>query len=296
MFVRNFILFIVLIQSFPAFADRNSNVSYFQRIVGALSHDSMQGREVSSKYEDMAANYISKEVARMHKRKTSIHTFSFVNSQNQQTQESKNVYYLIDNHALKTILISAHYDHLGLGGPKSLSYGKKNQVHNGADDNASGVALTLSLSKKLSILKSKQYNYLFVWYSAHEIGLYGSNAFKQYCDTMFTKIALVLNFDMVGRLDDKVKTMSVYGFETLNGKDNFIYKQHSGITVRTNENDLIYQTDGGVFASKGISALSFTTGVHEDYHKISDDANTLNYEGMVEIQDLMEDFIKQLNL
>lgn len=296
MFVRNFILFIVLIQSFPAFADRNSDVSYFQRIVGALSHDSMQGREVSSKYEDMAANYISKEVARIHKRKTSIHNFSFLNSQNQQTQESKNVYYLIDNHSLKTILISAHYDHLGLGGLKSLSYGKKNQVHNGADDNASGVALTLSLCKKLSTWKSKQYNYLFVWYSAHEIGLYGSSAFKHYCDSMKNNISLVLNFDMVGRLDDKVKTMSLYGFETLNGKDNFLYKQKSGITVRTNENEMIYQTDAGVFATAGISALSFTTGVHEDYHKVSDDASTLNYEGMVEIQDLMEDFIKQLNL
>jgi hypothetical protein len=101
---------------------------------------------------------------------------------------------------------------------------------------------------------------------------------------------------MVGRLDHKVKIMSVYGFETLKGKDNYIYKQNSGITIRANENDMIYQTDGGAFASAGISALSFTTGVHEDYHKVSDDANTLNYEGMVEIQDLMEDFIKQLNL
>jgi Zn-dependent M28 family amino/carboxypeptidase len=296
MFIRNFILFIVLIQSFPTFADGKSNESYYQRIVGALAHDSMQGREVSTKYEDKAANYISKEVARLLNRKTNIHTFSFVNSQNQQSQQSKNVYYFKDNHALKTILISAHYDHLGLGGLKSLSYGKRNQVHNGADDNASGVALTLSLCKELSTWKSKQYNYLFVWYSAHEIGLYGSSAFKQYCESMKTSIALVLNFDMVGRLDHKVKIMSVYGFETLKGKDNYIYKQNSGITIRANENDMIYQTDGGAFASAGISALSFTTGVHEDYHKVSDDANTLNYEGMVEIQDLMEDFIKQLNL
>lgn len=266
-----------------------------KRIVSILAHDSMGGRATSSLHESKAANFISNEVIKQSKQRPQLHSFTFMLENKNEVMHSKNIYCFINNKSKKTILLGAHYDHLGLGEEKSLSYGQKGQIHNGADDNASGVALQLELLRTINMWNNTQYNYLFVWYSAHEIGLYGSQAFKEFAVKNFPPLEMVINFDMVGRLDTRERILSVYGYNSIKQLDTFLTSNRNPFKVWINEDNLISFTDAGTFTKSGIKAISFTTGIHDDYHKASDDAETLNYEGLTEITNYVEAFLKQIN-
>lgn len=286
-----------VIGSISALAEKHDDdlrMTNLKRIVNVLAHDSMGGRATSSIHESKAVHFISSEINKHSKVKSQIHSFSF-SSQNQGEMKSKNVYCYIHNKSKKTILIGAHFDHLGLGEFNSLSYGQKGQIHNGADDNASGVALQLELLRTINRWSNTNYNYLFVWYSAHEIGLYGSQSFNDFAIKKFPQLELVLNFDMVGRLDTKERILSIYGYNSIQQLDTYFDSGKNPFKVLVHENDMIKFTDAGTFKLSGIKAISFTTGTHDDYHKVSDDAETLNYEGLVEITNYIEAFLKQFN-
>jgi Zn-dependent M28 family amino/carboxypeptidase len=175
----------------------------------------------------------------------------------------------------------------------SRSYNKKG-IHNGADDNASGVALLLGLAKKFKSWENKKHNYLFVCNSAHEIGLFGSTAFSKFALDNFKPIVLALNFDMVGRLDNDIKIMNVYGIQTLNEYQNqkIDLVAFDGI-VMSNFNDKISECDLKSFAENGISCLSFTTGYHSDYHTITDDEEFINYNGIQQIEQYVIDLLSK---
>ncbi len=277
-------------------ARESSLKPFYKKVIEILASDSLQGREVSTIYEDKAADYITDQFENFRSFKTHRQYFQFTNPENGRMLLSKNIYCYIDHHASKTILISAHYDHIGLGGSKSLSYHNQGQVHHGADDNASGVALMLGLAKNFKHWRNKKYNYLFVAYSAHEVGLFGSSSFKKFAEKQFKHIILVMNFDMVGRLDSKERILSVYGYSSLAKKDDFFRQTPKNIKYSIDENDKVIQTDAGTFASSGVYALSFTTGIHEDYHKISDEARYINLDGIEVIQHLLEQFLDQWSL
>ena len=204
-----------------------------------------------------------------------------------------NVVGYIDNRASLTVVVGAHYDHLGYGEDhNSLYVGKEKKIHNGADDNASGTAALLLLSKKLTQPVYKKFNYLLVAFSGEELGLYGSKYFTEHCPVDLKTVNYMINMDMVGRLNDSTRGLTIGGFGTSPSWEGFI-KQSGG---QPNFNIKIDSAGSGPsdhtsFYRKDIPVLFFFTGTHGDYHKPSDDANKINFIGEREIVSFIEKII-----
>lgn len=296
--MKSLVVWILLLLSYLSFGQNlkdTNRYAYFKEIISFLANDSLQGRAASTIYEAKTADFIFSKWKKLKRFQPQFQFFAYTRKDSTSVKKSKNVYCYIDNKASRTILIGAHYDHLGFGEGISRSYSKKG-IHNGADDNASGVALLLSLAKNFKNWQSKKYNYLFVSYSAHEIGLFGSEAFSKLAQEKFKPIALAINFDMVGRLDADRKVFNVYGRNTLtSAQDQIFDKVLFDGNLMPNYSDKIYQCDLKWFAEKGISCLSFTTGIHSDYHTINDDEQWINYEGMTIIEEYLERLLTQFS-
>jgi hypothetical protein len=202
-----------------------------------------------------------------------------------------NVLGFIDNQAENTILIGAHYDHLGLGGAGSLYRGKA-AIHNGADDNASGVAVMLNLAGKLKGY-TKGNNYLFIAFSGEELGLLGSNYFVKNPTGALSGVNYMINLDMVGRLRED-QTLSVSGTGTSPVWNQVLNSANAGFKLVLNTSG-VGPSDHTSFYLHDIPVLHFFTGQHEDYHKPSDDADKLNYEGMEAISDYILDILEELD-
>ncbi len=214
----------------------------------------------------------------------------------QQTRPTKtgyNVLGYIDNGVENTIVIGGHYDHLGFGDFGSLYSGEK-AIHNGADDNASGIALIIELARYLKKQKNQKNNYLFACFSGEEMGLYGSNSFIKYPTIKIENINYMLNFDMVGRLDKQDPQLAINGFGS---------SPQWTILDSININNIQYKKgDSGIgpsdhtpFYLKDIPVLHFFSGAHADYHKPSDDEHKINYEGLFAIQQIVSNLIENLN-
>jgi hypothetical protein len=206
-------------------------------------------------------------------------------------RNSKNIIGYIDNKAQLTVVLGAHFDHLGYGedGNSMLRSGER-LIHNGADDNASGTAALIELAFLLNKSKSKQFNYLFIAFSAEELGLNGSKYFSENPTISLNTVNYMINMDMVGRMNDSTRVITIGGYGTSpswkplidNIKDNpFVIKYDSSGTG---------PSDHTSFYRKDIPVLFFFTGLHTDYHKPSDDADKINYVGELKIIY----FIKQL--
>ncbi|HPS83126.1 MAG TPA: M20/M25/M40 family metallo-hydrolase, partial [Bacteroidales bacterium] len=180
-----------------------------------------------------------------------------------------------------TIVFGAHYDHLGFG--KSGSLSTDSAVHNGADDNASGTALMIELARILNESGINNHNYLFVAFGAEEKGLLGSKAFLNQKIIADSSIMAMLNFDMVGRMDTAEPKLNILGTGTAAEWDSLITTASSGpVTVKKSESGTA-GSDQMSFYLKNIPVLFFITGMHEDYHKPSDDAEKINREGMADV-------------
>lgn len=275
--------------------------------VSYLASDELEGRQTGTKGEELAAKYIAdrmKEIglspkgtdgyfqAFSFKPKTDPHKeVEFEMNPSDSTITGRNVLGFIDNQQEQTIVIGAHYDHLGFGGDGSLYVGDK-AVHNGADDNASGIAVMLDLAAKLKD-SLKGNNYLFMAFSGEEMGLLGSNYFVKNPVIPNEKINYMINMDMVGRLKAD-STLAVYGVGT-----SPMFKQ---VLNANNDHFKIVENESGVgpsdhtsFYLNDIPVLHFFTGQHEDYHKPGDDSEKLNYEGMNLISEYILDVIRDLD-
>ncbi len=203
-----------------------------------------------------------------------------------------NVVGFMDNEAENTVVIGAHYDHLGYGAFGSLHTGKEPEVHNGADDNASGVSVMIELAKSLKDNEqAKNLNYLFIAFSGEEMGLLGSNYYVSQPTISLENINYMLNMDMVGRV--KNRTLTVQGTGTSPAWGNLIVKatpQDWSLNIESHESGMA-PTDITSFYLKNIPVLSFFSGTHSDYHKPADDPEKLNYYGMSQVQDFIYSLI-----
>ena len=301
-FLAKFILFISIVSC-------NNNISYENRIfddINYLADNKLEGRQTGSEGEQIAADYIADrfKILKIDAKGTNSYfqDFSFNKSSNPHEQVtfedtdnenqifSKNVIGFIDNGAKNTVVIGAHYDHLGYGGQGSLYVGK--EIHNGADDNASGTALMLDLANQLKFDNFNN-NYLFIGFSGEEMGLLGSNYFVKNPTIDLSSINYMINLDMVGRLKED-KSLAIYGVGT-----SPIFKQ----TINSNNDSFnIIENESGVgpsdhtsFYINDIPVLHFFTGQHADYHKPSDDPDKINYQGVKEISDYIFSLISDLN-
>lgn len=185
----------------------------------------------------------------------------------------------------EVVIIGAHYDHLGLGGPDSGSRRPDTTaIHNGADDNASGVALAMELFEKLAEhQKELRRSVLFVAFGAEEEGSLGAKYFIQNPLVDLKKIVFMFNFDMVGRLDS---TLSLFGTGTAAGLDSLAIQcagSYGFSLARSPEG--LGPSDHAAFYAEDIPVLMFFTGLHDDYHTPADDADCLNYAGEKTVAD-----------
>lgn len=270
-----------------------------------LASDSMKGREVGTPSEKMAATYIAErfsEIGLEPKGEEGYYQdFSFTPMTNPHALPgegdslkltARNVVGYIDNQQENTVVIGAHYDHLGYGEEGSLHRGEL-EIHNGADDNASGVVLLLLLAEKLKN-RDKSNNYLFIAFSGEEKGLYGSNYYTKHPTIDLDHVSYMINLDMVGRLDEE-NTLAINGVGTspewvpaINaiGMDSLkIITKESGTGP----------SDHTSFYLRDIPVLHFFTGTHEDYHKPSDDADKINYRGIYAVAAFIDSLITGLD-
>jgi len=204
-------------------------------------------------------------------------------------RSGKNVIGFIDEGAPTTIVIGAHFDHLGLGEDNnSREVEKKGQVHNGADDNASGTAAMIELARMLKTKKGAKNNYLFIAFSGEELGLYGSKYFTQQPTVDLGSVNFMINLDMVGRLSDSSHSITVGGYGTtpywgeiyaVKGKKK-LYSD--GLTFRFDSSGT-GPSDHTSFYLKNIPVLFYFTGLHSDYHKPTDDYDKINFAGMTQV-------------
>ncbi len=270
-----------------------------------LASDSLQGRETGTPFELQAANYLQKRMQQIGLKPkgnagTFFQTFTFKPKTDPHGEvqfasgdsmiTGTNVLGYVDNQAEKTIIIGAHYDHLGMGGEGSL-YAEGDAVHNGADDNASGVGVLLKLAEKLKDSISGN-NYLFIAFSGEEMGLLGSNYFTKNPTVDLKKANYMINMDMVGRLR-KNKTLAISGTGTAPIWEQVLNSTNPGFKLVLSESG-VGPSDHTSFYLQDIPVLHFFTGQHEDYHKPSDDAEKLNYEGMEMIVDYILNIIGEL--
>ncbi len=207
-----------------------------------------------------------------------------------------NVAAYIDNKAPLTVVLGAHYDHLGYGEDGgSLYAGKDKQIHNGADDNASGTAALLQLAEWLKKDGKKHYNYLFAHFSGEELGLIGSKAFVKEGGMDSSRVAYMLNMDMLGRLVDSTKALTLGGIGTAPewAKVTAVV-QKDGFRLVTDSSGT-GPSDHTSFYNKGIPVLFFFTGIHSDYHKPSDDAEKINYAGEARVIRTIESVVKAVD-
>jgi len=204
----------------------------------------------------------------------------------QKEVETHNLSAYLDNGAEQTVIVGAHYDHLGLGGSNSLYQGEP-VVHNGADDNASGTAGLLALARYLSATKKaefKKFNYLFIAFAAEEKGLLGSNYFVEQVNLSPFNPAYMLNMDMIGRLEEN--TLAVNGVGTSPAWPDLLAEASCSLRVKTSEAGT-GPSDHTSFYYQEMPVLHFFTGTHHDYHKPTDDADKINYEGEVQVLNYM---------
>lgn len=202
----------------------------------------------------------------------------------EKTRIGSNVVGYVDNGAATTVILGAHFDHLGYGEDRnSLFTGSDKQIHNGADDNASGTAALIELARLLKASKLKGSNYLFIAFSGEELGLYGSKYFTQNPTVDLGSVNYMINMDMVGRLNDSTKTITVGGYGT-SPTWGELYSR-TGVEKLFEAAKYHFDSSGTgpsdhtSFYLKNIPVLFYFTGLHTDYHKPTDDFDKINYNG-----------------
>jgi len=272
-----------------------------------LASDAFGGRETGTENELRAADHLRELMSGLglepkgnsgtyyqtftFKPKTDPHQQTAFLEAGDSTITGTNVIGFLDHQSPNTVVIGAHYDHLGFGGESSLYRGEP-QVHNGADDNASGVAVLLDLAQKISAADLSS-NYLFIAFSGEEMGLLGSNYFTKNPTLDLNGVSYMLNLDMVGRLRED-KTLSVSGTGTSPIWPQVLNASNPGFKLVLKESG-VGPSDHTSFYLQDIPVLHFFTGQHEDYHKPTDDAEKLNYEGMRLISSYLFSLVQELD-
>lgn len=209
-----------------------------------------------------------------------------------------NVLGYLNNGADNTVIIGAHYDHLGYGEDgNSLYRGPEKLIHNGADDNASGTAALMELAKLLKQSKFKNNNYLFIAFSGEELGLFGSKYFVEHPLVDLKKVNYMINMDMVGRLNDSshVLTIGGYGTSPVWGEVFNDTKEHKKYFLLKYDSSGTGPSDHTSFYRKDIPVLFFFTGIHSDYHKPTDDYDKINYTGELQVVKYIYGLVENLD-
>ncbi len=239
--------------------------------------------------------YVTKDaVAKFLKDKTSTYEIKLNVAIGDKKRTAHNVIGYIDNGAAYTIIIGAHYDHLGYGEDQNSLWTGKPEIHNGADDNASGTAAVIELAKMLKDSKYKKNNYLFICFSGEELGLFGSKYYTEHPSIDLNKTNYMINSDMVGRLNDSTHTITIGGYGTSPEWGHVLEAKTKAFNVKFDSSG-IGPSDHTSFYLKNIPVLFFFTGIHADYHKPTDDVDKINFVGEWDVIKYIYHVIEETN-
>jgi hypothetical protein len=262
-----------------------------KEVVYYLADDAREGRMSGKKGNEEAAAWI----------KARFESFGF-NAEYQQFQinggmnqgpkrevgksVSNNVIATLPGKTDRLIIVASHLDHVGYGPQMALD--RTIGIHHGADDNASGCAGVLEVAEAVSKMEKLDHTIVCICFSGEEMGLIGS---KHYVGELgkdgLSKIDLMINFDMIGRMTDQ-KSIQAIGAR----QNQFLMKQlpelekKYGVSIRPTTGDGDDNSDHAPFRHAGVPVCFFFTGLHKDYHRITDTADKINYEGLTAVAKL----------
>lgn len=302
----SFVLLFLLQTAFSFAQEKDTELQQVMIDVVYLASDFLEGRETGTKGEALAADYIAFRYAQLGLKTINaedgyFQAFPFRQMSNPHADHAhapkegtgKNVVGFMDNGADKTIVIGAHYDHLGMGMSGSLHAGEP-AIHNGADDNASGIAAMMLMAEWIKVENIKESNFLFIAFSGEEMGLFGSKYYAEHPSIELAKVSAMINMDMVGRLNAE-KVIAINGVGTSPVfKEMIARNKTAGITAKTTDSG-IGPSDHTSFYLKDVPVLHFFTGQHMDYHKPGDDSHLVNYEGIHQVSNYIYTLIKEIN-
>jgi len=236
--------------------------------------------------------YITKEAVKKYfADESASYAINLLVSLSEKKRKARNVIAFLNNNAANTVVIGAHYDHLGYGGDK-FALDTFHAIHNGADDNASGTAALLELARMLKTKAPANNNYLFIHFSGEELGLLGSKYWLEHPTVKITPNYMI-NMDMVGRYDTSHKlTVGGYGTSPVWGE---VWKGLNSNLIVKFDSTGSGPSDHASFYRANIPVQFFFTGSHPDYHKISDDADKINYEAQKDIVKLIYELITRVD-
>src|SRR5689334_23361199 len=259
-----------------------------------LSDDRLAGRMTGSPGADTAAAYLARRFQAVGLQQSAGGWFQvFPNSRDAPTAQiahvggltGRNVIGVLPGHdpvlRNEAVIVGAHYDHLGLGGFGSLDPDSNGKVHNGADDNASGVAMLIEIAQRLAASPPAR-TVVFIAFSGEELGLLGSAYYvKQPVYPLSTTLAMI-NLDMVGRL--RQKRLIVYGSRSAREFPKLLdsLNWYAGFDLKA-QGDGYGPSDQSSFYAAGRPVLHFFTDLHEDYHRTTDDWQKINIEGFGQV-------------
>ena len=193
----------------------------------------------------------------------------------------------------ESIVIGAHYDHVGFGHYGTRDSHTSGQIHYGADDNASGTAVLLQLAERLSRAQLKPARtVVFAAFSAEELGLHGSRQYVNSPPMPLSSTKAMVNLDMVGRLRDN--RLTVFGTRSAKGLSGIVLEEAQKLGLQVTESDGIGSSDHMSFYNRKIPALHFFTGLHADYHRPGDTWEKLNIEGMAKVTELVRGIAEKI--
>ncbi len=288
----------------------NDDATSLEQIKGdvqILAADDMEGRETGTPGEMKAAKYIASRMKSIglypkgdsttylqhYTKQIKSNPHDDMPAADDPVIDGYNVVGYLDHKAEQTIVLGAHYDHLGYGMEGSLHTGEK-EIHNGADDNASGVAAILEMAEELKGKKYTDHNYLFIAFSGEEKGLWGSNYFAKNPTIAKEKINMMVNLDMVGRLNEE-RQIAIHGVGTSPSFDATLDKVNTYNFKTIKQLSGVGPSDHTSFYLEDIPVLHFFTGQHEHYHKPGDDSHLVNYDGIVDISNYIVDIVDKID-
>lgn len=268
------------------------SIPNLKKHITVLASDSLNGRAPGQNGEKWARDYIIKQIVPMgllpmgddgyHQNftyKASLNPHDTIGRGEE--LNGTNVLAFLDRKSDKTIVLGAHYDHLGDDGRgSSLDANPQGKIHNGADDNASGSAGLMELARLISSQKLlKNYNVLFAWFSAEEAGLIGSKYLTNHFPLKWETVKMMVNLDMIGRLNDSTRALTMMGMGTSPLFGKVLNECNSYNFNLVMDSSGTGPSDHTSFYLKNIPVLAFFTGTHSDYHKPGDDVEKINFSG-----------------
>lgn len=263
--------------------------------IETLSSDEFEGRRTGTKGAELARNYILNRfneigLQKLDGKSSFIEDFSFTRRNSTSPIEGKNIVGMIKGSTNKAIVITAHYDHIGIN---------NNEIFNGADDNASGVGALLHIASYYAKNKPK-HTLVFVAFDAEEMGLQGAHAFVKAPTIPLEDIRMNINMDMISN-NDKGEIYAVGTFKypelkpliTSNNPELKILFGHDD--PKQGRDDWTNQSDQGAFNAKNIPFIYFGVEDHAHYHKATDEFKTINQKFYINASNAILNVVKNLD-